>query len=98
MSMSTDIIGLRNPDGPEHQRKVRAATALYEADILDLPASLKEYFGLYETGEVVSDPTAGCSIDIKVDEESSQEGCVGYTVDVRSLPPGVTHIRFTNSW
>lgn len=97
MSMSTHIRGLRSPDSPEHQKMVAAAIALGEAGIEQLPEVMRKYFGCYEAGEVKYDPSSGCAVDIEVVESNPEMQNV-FTVDVRTLPEGVTHIQFTNSY
>ena len=101
MSMSTYVEGLRDPDSDRHRAMVAAAKALYNAGIYELPKELKEYFkGYYETSEVVGDEFSGLEVDIKnaVEETSEREMCNDWIVDLRKLPEGVTHIRFTNSY
>lgn len=100
MSMNTRIIGLRNPEGAQHQKMLTAAEALYNAGIHELPQQLKDYFDVIETGEVVSDPMSGCAVDLDgcFSRGEGRESCDDWIVDLKTLPEGVTHIRFTNSY
>lgn len=101
MGMSTHIAGIRDPDSKEHNKMINAARALYDVGIYDLPKELKEYFkDYYETSEIVDDDYAGLEVDIKdaVKKSSGREACDEWVVDLRKLPKGVTHIRFTNSY
>ena len=95
--MSTHIAGLRDPGSDEHQKMLAAAKALRDADIKERPKALAKYFG-YKEPE--SDPMAGCEVDIQshVHECHEREGCDDWMVDLRTLPIGITHIRFTNSY
>jgi hypothetical protein len=98
--MFTYVIGLRDPGSKKHQNMVAAARALYKAGIHELPKDMKEYFSLSEPSEVLSDEMSGCIIEITdhISSGKPREGCDDWTVDLRTLPKDITHIRFTNSY
>ena len=96
MSMSTHVEGLRDPESKKHQSMIAAVAALDNAGVRDWPDALSKYF---VDGHPGDDTMAGCVVDIDgCVEESTTEGCDHRVVDIRNLPDGVTHIRFSNCY
>jgi hypothetical protein len=97
MSMSTHIVGLRDPDSEHHQKMLAAVKAIEKAGLkFEEIEELADYFGHDHPS---SDPMAGCTVDIDgCIEPDSRDSQNDWIVDLSTLPDGVTHIRFTNSY
>ena len=92
MGMSTNVIGFKAPD--DKWRKMKAIWDACEAADIDIPEEVYEYFDCREP-----DP-AGVTVDIDYVSEWSDSDRVmsGIEISVKDLPPGLTSIRFYNSW
>jgi hypothetical protein len=87
--MSTHVVGFVPPD--EQWKQLKAVHDACTAAGIEVPSEVEMVIG--------SNPTEhGREVDIVDVEEWYSTGREGYDVDVSKLPPGVTVIRFYNSW
>jgi hypothetical protein len=89
--MSTYVIGFM-PHTADYLRKARAYQACEEAGL----CPPKELLDLFENGPP---DEAGMLVEIKAATKQWNGDCAsGIEVDITKLPPGVTIIRFKNSY
>ena len=93
MSMSTHIVGFRPPDEIWHKMK-KVFDACRAAGV-PIPREVERFFN-----DEVPD-ISGLKIDM-TDHPSvmryKDDMREGFEVDIKSLPPHITRIRFYNSW
>ena len=92
MGMSTHIIAIGEP-GDKHSKMFAAYEACSAAG-LDVPKEVNEYFNWDSPNE------KGLEIDIEEHgccTEFSEDSRHVFEIDLKSLPEGITHIRFFNS-
>ena len=80
--------------GDKHQKMYEVWLSCRAADI-DVPNEVDKYFQ-WDT----PNPN-GLKVDIEEHEcctEINEDSCMGFDVDLRKLPEGITHIRFYNSY
>jgi hypothetical protein len=91
MSMSTHVIGFITPS-ETYKLKVAAWRACAAAGV-DIPTELNEFFN-YETPQ-----DAGMQVKIDLAVYPYSANCKsGFDVDINKLPPGVSVVRFYNSY
>ena len=91
MSMSTHVVGFRPPD--ETWQKMKAAWDACCLAGVNPPTPVASFFG--PSGP---DPS-GVDVDIRTAVKSySDDNREGFEVDLTKLPPGLTALRFWNSW
>ena len=95
MSMSTEIIGVREQDD-QFKKMMAVVDACRAAGLNDLPITVTNYFkGTDLDGvslEYFGDGTQALEVEVPVHEEPYYNGTV-YEVDVTDLPPGVVKVR-----
>lgn len=101
MSMSTFVVGFRDPTDPHHLKMLAVYSACKEANVL-LPDEVAAYFDPKGFGKKNPHdiPKEEC---IEVDLGAAQrpwknDMSQGFEVDLAKLPEGVKVIRFFNSW
>lgn len=94
MSMNTHVVGFRPAD--ERWNKMKAAWLACDELGIDPPREVLEFFD-----HEPPDDKPGQEVNIErtgaVKKYESDSGS-GYEVDITKLPPGVTIVRFYNSW
>lgn len=93
MSMSTHVVGFRPAD--EQWRKMKAVWDACVAADTPVPREVEMFFG----GQAPD--AAGIEVDfyeLRLLREWSDDSRRGYELDVERIPPGVTRLRFYNSW
>jgi hypothetical protein len=93
MGMSTHVQGFRPPD--DKWKAMKAIWDACEAAKVPPPAAVAEFFG-----HTAPDP-AGVEVNIERTPACrpwSDESRSGFEVDVSKLPPGLTIVRFYNSY
>lgn len=98
MSMSTHIEALMPDTDPEYQRHKKVFLTCMEANV-SLPKETQTYFGTsYGYPGVL---TEKLQIELTEGEhftEINEDSEKGFEVDLTKLPPGITKLRFYNSW
>ena len=90
MSMSTEVVFLRDKNGKKHQAMLKVLRACVEGGI-DTPAEVDNYFGGDDNEDYPLE------VNFKAREWISEYGN-GYELDIDEIPEGVKTIRFYNSW
>lgn len=93
MSMSTRVVGFHPPD--EKWKKMKAAWDACEVAAVEVPMEVLEFFG-----HVAPDPM-GVEVDLKGSSACKPHRADsedGFEIDIRKLPPGLSIIRFVNSY
>jgi hypothetical protein len=93
MGMSTHIQGFKAPD--EKWKAMKAVWESCELAGVEPPEEVSRFFEGEtpdERGVEVKVKDTGCCKEWGDDHRS------GYEVDLRALPPDLTHLRFYNSW
>lgn len=93
MGMSSHVVGVRPPGGKWLEMKA-AYDACLKADV-PVPEEVRRFFGHDKPDDAgVIVPLEG-SVCCRIWGDDSREG---FEVDVTKLPPGVTVVRFYNSY
>ena len=89
MSMSINVLLLRDKNNERHQKNLKVLEACKEAEV-PLPDRIAKYFGEDEN------PDFPLEIEFEPREWRSEKGYdeEGYEIDIDSLPEGVKTIRF----
>lgn len=88
MGMNTYVVGFVPPD--EQWQRLKAIHDACTAAGVEVPSEVEQVIG--------SEPTDyGREVDVPA-KEWTDETREGYDIDVSKLPPGITVIRFYNSW
>jgi ACT domain-containing protein len=96
MGMSSHVIGLREEDDT-YRKNMKLLDALKEAGIECIPKELQDWFGCNYVNDVNTDEILEVDIDDAISdvEEKYQDG---FYVDLSVLPPGVSKLKFYNSY
>ncbi len=96
MGMSTHVIGLSDPDFPEFKLHAAVLVACVDAGVDKLPLETAAFFrgGEYPDKSMLDD-----RLSVAIPMREWEGDCAGgYEIDVADIPPGVTTIRFWNSY
>jgi len=89
MSMSTHVVGFREPDEKWHEMKKVFDSCI--AAKVEVPRSVYDFFG--------GSPPDPAGIEMQLDlRPFRSEGSEGFEIDVETLPKNIKTIRFWNSW
>ena len=95
MSMSTSVVGIRQPD--EKWKKMKAAwDACVDANVSP-PKGVAEFFN-HEPPDDDGIRVHLTEGDNPVAKEWKDNSSDGYQIAIADLPKNITHIRFYNSW
>jgi len=92
MGMSTHCVGFRPAN--DSWNKMKTVWENCEAAGVPVPDEVKQFFNFESPGDKPGQ-------EVPLGESLSEYSCEnknGYEVDVTKLPPGITTLRFYNSW
>jgi hypothetical protein len=98
MGLTTNIEAFTPDTDPEFQKHKKILLLCIESDV-SLPKETAGYFGSDEPYFSLIDERLSVSLKDGVHyREYQNDSCSGYEVDLKSLPEGVTKLRFRNCW
>lgn len=99
MGMSTNVLGLRDPNDPKHKAMLEVLQACRKAKT-SLPKEVNAYFSGDDYESIADiDPDAAIEVGLdKILKEWKGNESEGYELRVSDLPQGVKILRFYNSW